>query len=81
MTTTRVYLVTEKGSDSVRLIRATHASTAIRHAAGTRFDAHRATHDELEKHIVAGVRVEFASDLAPEQMQLPSLLQPDSATE
>lgn len=62
MSTTRVYLVTEHGTNTQRLIRATYRSTAIRHAAQDKFAAHKATHDELERLITAGVRVELAAE-------------------
>jgi hypothetical protein len=65
-TNTRVYLVTETTTGTQRLIRATYRTTAIRHAAQDKFSAHKATHDELERLITAGVRVEQAIEQAPE---------------
>jgi hypothetical protein len=66
-TSTRVYLVTETATGAQRLIRATYRSTAIRHAAQDKFSAHKATHDDLERLITAGVRVELAVETpAPE---------------
>lgn len=65
-TPTRVYLVREVGTGTERLVRATVLTVAIRHAARDRFTAHKATHDELERLITAGVRVEQAIEPAPE---------------
>lgn len=62
MSSTRVYLVTDHANGEKRLIRSTYRATAIRHAAGSRFEAHKATHDELERLITSGVRVELAGE-------------------
>lgn len=64
--TNRVYVVKEHSTGAERLIRATARTTAIRHAAQEQYSAHRATHDELERLITAGIRVELAIDQAPE---------------
>jgi len=71
--TSRVYLVKEAGTGVERLIRATFRTTAIRHAAQDKFSAHKATHDELERLITAGVRVEQAVEQAPEPADEPAL--------
>lgn len=66
-TNTRVYLVTETATGAEYLIRATYRTTAIRHAAHNKFTAHKATHDDLERLITAGARVELAVETpAPE---------------
>lgn len=63
MATSRIYVVTETGhGSSPRLIRATFRATAVRHAAQERFSARHATHDDLERLITAGVRVEHADE-------------------
>ena len=62
MSSTRVYVVTETGSNIQRLVRATYRATAVRHAAQDKFSARKATHDDLEKLITAGVRVELAAE-------------------
>lgn len=74
MATTRIYLVSENGNTNApRLIRATFRATAVRHAAQERFTARIATHDDLEKLITSGVRVEHAEEgpEAVEALQLP----------
>lgn len=65
--TTRVYVVKQAGQDTPRLVRATFRSVAVRHVAQDHFSARMATHDDLEKWITAGVRVEQASDTLHEQ--------------
>lgn len=64
MATTRVYVVTDSADSTVapRLVRATFRATAVRHAAQGRYKARIATHDDLEKLITAGVRVEQAAE-------------------
>lgn len=71
MATTRIYLVS--GDTQPRLIRATYRATAVRHVAAERYTARIATHDDLEKLITAGVRVEHAEEgpEAVESLQLP----------
>lgn len=74
MATNRIYVVTETGtSGAPRLIRATYRATAVRHAAAERFAARIATHDDLEKLITSGIRVEHADETpdAFEAAQLP----------
>jgi hypothetical protein len=58
----RVYLVTEISTGAERLVRANYRASALRHAAQEKFTAHKATHDDLERLITAGVRVETATD-------------------
>ena len=62
MSSTRVYVVREVGNNTERLIRATYRATAVRHAAQDKFSARKATHDDLERLITAGVRVEQAAE-------------------
>lgn len=69
-TATRIYVVTENGLNP-RLVRATFRATAVRHAAATRFKARIATQADLENLITKGVRVEAATEEAPEVDQLP----------
>jgi len=61
-TPTRVYVVTDTATKAQRLIRATYRATALRHAAATVFEVRAATHDDLERLITAGMRVERASE-------------------
>jgi hypothetical protein len=68
----RVYLVTEISTGAERLIRANFRASALRHVAQEKFTASKATHDDLERLITAGVRVVTATDnAAPEPADEP----------
>lgn len=69
MTTTRIYLVTDKATKKQRLVRATHPAPALRHVADDAFTVGVASQDELLKCFEAGVKVEA---IAAEQTQLPT---------
>lgn len=58
---TRIYLVTDRDTDEQKLVRATNAATAIRHAA-KRFSAVVAAPETLVEMCSAGAKVEDAGE-------------------
>ncbi len=58
---TRIYLVTDRDTQTQRLIRATNQAQAVRHAAQSRFDIQVASQDTLVKLLDAGQKVESAA--------------------
>lgn len=57
---TRIYTVTEKGSDKVRLVEASSQSQAIRHVVADRFEATAASGKDVAAAMQAGVKLETA---------------------
>lgn len=57
---TRIYLVSPKDAKEgkPRLVRCTHPSNALRHVADAQFTVAVASHDDLERLLTAGVKVE-----------------------
>lgn len=67
-TPTRIYVVSHGGGGE-RLIRASHPSHALMHAARSTFDVHVASQDELVALLERGVTVET---IKAEQQELPT---------
>ena len=66
----RIWIASDDGGKTERLVRALHESAALRHV----FTARVASQDDLERLITKGVRVENALPTAPEvQQELPSV--------
>lgn len=61
MSSTRIYLVTDKDSDTKRLVRAGSQAQAVRHAARTQFMVEVAGQDDLVAMVANGHPVEDAS--------------------
>lgn len=66
----RIYLVTNKTTGSIRLIKASIVSQAIALAAKQEFEAHVATQDELVDGLNAGMKIEKAAVTTENQMEL-----------
>lgn len=58
---TRIYLVTDRDTQTRRLIRAANQAQAVRHAAQSRFDIQVASQNDLVKLLAAGQTVESAT--------------------
>ena len=56
----RIYLVTDRDTQTVRLIRASSQAQAIRHAVAKRFNAEVASQDHIVLRMLAGDTVETA---------------------
>jgi hypothetical protein len=56
----RIYLVTDRDTQAVRLIRASSQAQAIRHAVAKRFNAEVASQDHIVLRMLAGDTVETA---------------------
>ena len=57
----RIYLVTDRDTQTQRLIRAANQAQAVRHAAQSRFDIQVASQDTLVELLDAGQKVESAA--------------------
>ena len=57
----RIYLVTDRDTETRRLIRAANQAQAVRHAAQSRFDIQVASQDDLVELLAAGQAVESAA--------------------
>lgn len=57
----RIYLVTDRNTQTRRLIRAANQAQAVRHAAQSRFDIQVASQDDLVTLLAAGQAVESAT--------------------
>jgi len=66
--TTRIYIVFDKATSDVRLVRATHPSHALQHVARDTFSSRVATQDDLIDALAAGVHIE---NINAEQQELP----------
>ncbi|OGB68599.1 MAG: hypothetical protein A2486_16190 [Burkholderiales bacterium RIFOXYC12_FULL_65_23] len=69
---TRIYLVTDRDTQTQRLIRAANQAQAVRHAAQSRFDIQVASQDTLVELLDAGQKVESAAQATETE--------PDAAT-
>ncbi len=58
---TRIYLVTDRETQAMRLIRAGNQAQAIRHAAQSRFAIEVASQDDLVQLLASGQAVESAA--------------------
>ena len=63
---TRIYLVTDRDTQTMRLIRAGNQAQAIRHAAQSRFDIEVAGQDDLVQLLGSGQAVEVAGTSSDE---------------
>jgi hypothetical protein len=63
----RVYAVTEQGSNAQRLVRAINKTQAVGYVARNKFTAKVASQDELIKAMQAGARIEEANPPIDEQ--------------
>jgi len=70
MTATRTYYVFDGRKE--RLIRTTHPNRALAHAAETTMTVRVATQEDLEALLPAGIPVELARDVAPDQKSMES---------
>ena len=66
---TRIYVVRQVGTDTIRLIRGVQKNSVRSFAARDAFDVEVASQDALVQHIAAGVRVEDSSDAGDEPEQ------------
>lgn len=57
----RIYLITDRDTQTRRLIRAANQAQAVRHAAQARFDIQVASQDTLVELLAAGQAVESAA--------------------
>lgn len=62
---TRTYVVADADGKNERLVRASYRHMAERHVAAQLFRSRIASKDDLERLLVAGVRIEQASDKPP----------------
>lgn len=66
----RIYIVKNKTTGSIHLIRASVVSQAVAHAAKQEFEAHVATQDELVDGLNQGIKIEKAAAGSANQMEL-----------
>jgi hypothetical protein len=66
----RIYIVKNKTSGQIHLIRASVVSQAISHAAKQYFEAHVATQDELVDGLNNGIKIENAAINSSNQMEM-----------
>jgi hypothetical protein len=57
-TNTRIYQVVHKASNTVRLVRATHQASALRHVSSDAYDCSVATQEDIVAAMEAGIRPE-----------------------
>lgn len=61
----RIYLVKDRATGGMRLVRAIHPTRALGHVAATSYDVRVAEQDDIVDAMTAGVRVETAGVEAP----------------